>query len=87
MTLHLPPSNGYIDSYNRTAEGRFVCQNKPACMGEMQEAVWDLHTAVCTLDGTWEPNLDVFCSNQGICMTFILLYNIITRIYNNIIAI
>ena len=67
------PSNGYIDSYNRTAEGltiSFVCQNKTICVGEMQEAVQDIYTAVCTLDGTWEPNLDDFCSRQG--MIFIL---------------
>ena len=68
-----PPLNGYIDSYNRTAEGltiRFVCQNSTTrnnCLGEM-DAVQDLilHTAVCTLDGNWEPNLDDVCLHQGI---------------------
>ena len=67
-----PPMNGYIDSYNRTAEGltvNFICQNSTTCIYlEEVEAEQDLvlfHTAVCTLDGNWEPNLDDFCSRQS----------------------
>ena len=45
----------------------FVCQNTTTCIcidevGAEQDIV--LHTAVCTLEGSWEPNLEDFCSNR-----------------------
>ena len=74
-----PPSNGYIDSYNHTAEGltiNFACTNRTTCIcPDEMEAAQDiivLHTAVCILDGRWEPNLEDFCSRQSnniICYT------------------
>ena len=65
-----PLSNGYINSYNRTAEGltiNFACTNRITCIcPDEMEAVQNviLHTAVCILDGCWEPNLEDFCSCQ-----------------------
>ena len=63
-----PPSKGYIDSYDHTAglSVSFVCQNSSNYLGEMESA-HDvvLHTALCTVDGNWEPNLDDICSHQG----------------------
>ena len=76
-----PPSNGYIDSYNRTAEGltvNFVCQNKTTCICQDEvEAAQDivLHTAVCTMEESWEPNLEAFCSHQSMYTMHVVSQN------------
>ena len=67
-----PPSNGYIDSYNRTAGGlavNFACTNRTTCTcicpDDSQDVTVVLHTAICTFDGRWQPNLEEFCSRQS----------------------
>ena len=38
----------------------------------MEDAEDILHTAVCTLDGSWEPNLKDFCSHKSMVIVSIL---------------
>ena len=61
--------NGYIIPYNDTMEGAtitFSCQNSCTCQGGLlDQSSLELHTAVCTSDGDWEPNPADFCSSKG----------------------
>ena len=70
----LSPSNGYIIPYNAydSVEGAtitFSCQNSCTCQGGLlDQSSLELHTAVCTSDGDWEPNPADFCSSEGHCL-------------------
>lgn len=57
------PLNGYINPYTSTAEGAevtFKCQNTSQNWIETPQI--ELHSAVCTNFGKWEPDLFEFCS-------------------------
>ena len=44
----------------------FSCQNSCTCQGGLLgQSSLELHTAVCTSDGDWEPNPADFCSSMG----------------------
>jgi hypothetical protein len=82
-----PPSNGYIHSYNLIEGGltvTFVCQSNTSLMKGLPGSPKVLYTvtAVCSLDGNWDPQLDEFCSMINQSKNNIKCPSLISRLPN-----
>ena len=70
------PLNGYINPYTSTVEGAqvtFTCQN--TSQNGIETPPEELHSAICTTFGIWEPDPFEFCS--GINMAILSYSKII----------